>query len=120
MKKLLIAALVACRTSSAFAESGTCKGKTSNNEGISITYFTNGYSDDGVDYYAKININKKGPATYALSIGSGVIIGDATRKSINAGLDYGHAEIKFSKNQKLLSGGVGINKFVNLVCSYKP
>ena len=116
--KLMMITALTLSTSLAFAESGTCSGKTKDGKAVKISYFTNGYSDDNIDYYAKISVAGGSDATYALSIGTPSISGDATSKSKKAGLDYGSANLVFSANKKSVSGNIGSEELENLPCSY--
>src|SRR4051812_31207088 len=83
----------------AFAESGTCRGTATNGSELKIRYFTNGYSDDNIDFYAKISVDSSGDATYALYFnGRGVLKGEATEKSRKAKLDFGKATLHRSSD----------------------
>ena len=107
-------------SSAIYAESGNCVGKTTDGRKISVTYFTNGYSDDNIDFYAKIKLGSEGPATYALSVSSGdELEGDATNKSKHAGFDFGSARLRRSSDNLSMSGDIGGVEFKNLRCSYR-
>ena len=116
MKILLILASII--STQAFAESGNCSGLTTSRKAISISYFTNGYADNNIDYYAKINLANRGEAVYALSVGSADISGEATQKSKAVGLDYGNAILVLSEEKTQISGSIGNEKF-ELNCTYR-
>ena len=103
----------------AHAESGSCLGKTESGKIVSIQYFTNGYSDNNIDYYAKMKIGNSEVATYALYASSSHLEGEVTRKSQQAGVDLGKAELTLSSDKKALSGSVGEESFRSIPCSYR-
>ena len=117
MKLFALFLVVLSVTPFAIAESGHCVGSAKTGEAVSISYFTNGYSDNAVDYYAKIRIGSKPVSTYALFVSAEGLNGTATTKSIRLGLNLGVAELYLAPDKTTLSGTVGKVELGLLKCS---
>lgn len=118
MKALVFTIATLFIAGNVFAESGTCSGKTTNGKAVSVKYFTNGYSDDNIDYYGKIKVGNSPEVTYALYGTTAGLEGEPTSKSKRRGLDLGKAEFKMPANKKSLSGSIGQDEIKNIPCSY--
>lgn len=116
MKIVLLSLLILSASVQAVAEDGACVGKTKSGKMISVYYFTNGYTDDNIDYYGKISISRSSPTTYALYATASGMQGEATKFSKNQGLDLGAVKLQISPDRKVMNGVVGQEEFAGLSC----